>query len=92
MNKNVFILILTTFSIVLSVIYTMWFFNRIVFGNLKILYIKNWSDINKKENFILFTLLSLTIFFGFFPNFILDTTFGTSTYIVELINFKIILI
>ena len=92
MNKNIFILILTTFSVVLSVIYTMWFFNRIVFGNLKILYIKNWSDINKKENFIFFTLLSLTLFFGFFPNFILDTTLSTSMYIIELINFKIILI
>jgi NADH:ubiquinone oxidoreductase subunit 4 (subunit M) len=91
MNKNLFLLILTTLSVVLSVIYTMWFFNRIVFGNLKILYIKNWSDINKKENFTFSILLSLTIFFGLCPNYVLDVTLSTSLYIVELMIFKMIL-
>jgi NADH:ubiquinone oxidoreductase subunit 4 (subunit M) len=68
----------------------MWFFNRIIFGNLKILYIKNWSDLNKKENFICLTLVFFTIFFGIFPNFILDITYGTSFFITELINFKLV--
>jgi NADH:ubiquinone oxidoreductase subunit 4 (subunit M) len=40
-NKNLFVLCIVVFNIVFSVIYTMWFFNRIIFGNLKILYIKN---------------------------------------------------
>ena len=88
-DKNFFILFLSVSSVVLSVIYTMWFFNRIVFGNLKTIYINAWYDINKKENFIFIILLILTLFFGIYPNLILDTIHTSSNYIFELIQFKL---
>ena len=89
-DKNFFILILSASSVVLSVIYTMWFFNRIVFGGLKVNFIKTWSDITRKENFIFFILLFLTFLFGIFPNLILDYTYVSSNYLYELIQFKLI--
>jgi NADH:ubiquinone oxidoreductase subunit 4 (subunit M) len=67
----------------------MWFFNRIVFGNLKTNYIRMWSDITEKENFIYGVLLSLTLLFGICPNLILDYTNTSSLYISELIKFKL---
>jgi NADH:ubiquinone oxidoreductase subunit 4 (subunit M) len=70
----------------------MWFFNRIAFGNLKTNYIKAWSDVDKKENFIYFSLLFLTFLFGIFPNLILDFTNVSSNYIIELIKFKLIIL
>jgi NADH:ubiquinone oxidoreductase subunit 4 (subunit M) len=89
-DKNFFILILSASSVVLSVIYTMWFFNRIVFGGLKVNFIKTWSDITRKENFIFFILLFLIFLFGIFPNLILDYTYVSSNYLYELIQFKLI--
>ena len=70
----------------------MWFLNKIIFGNIKYQYIKNWSDINKKENFILKSLLFLTIFLGIFPNKIFDVTQIESLYLIELIKFKLTII
>lgn len=89
-DKNFFILLLSATSVVLSIIYTMWFFNRIVFGGLKVNYIKTWSDIDKKENFIFFILLFLTLLFGIFPNLILEYTHTSSNYLYELMQFKLI--
>jgi NADH-quinone oxidoreductase subunit M len=40
-EKNFFSLLITVTSIILSVIYTMFLFNRIIFGNLKTNYIRN---------------------------------------------------
>ena len=87
-DNNFFVLWLTTLSLVLSVAYTIWFYNKITFGNIKINYILNWTDIDKKENFIFGILALITIFLGFFPNQILDITYTSSFYIVELIRFK----
>lgn len=87
-EKNLFLLILAASSVVLSVIYTMWFFNRVIFGNVKTNYIQNWNDIDKRENWLFGTFLFCTIIFGIFPNQIFDTTFVTSAYIIELIKFK----
>ena len=87
-DNNFFVLWLTTLSLVLSVAYTIWFYNKITFGNIKINYIQNWKDVDKKENFIFGILTFITIFLGFFPNQILDITYTSSFYIVELIRFK----
>ena len=87
-DNNFFVLWLTSLSLVLSVAYTIWFYNKITFGNIKINYIQNWKDVDKKENFIFGILTFITIFLGFFPNQILDITYTSSFYIVELIRFK----
>lgn len=91
-EKNFFILFILVSSVVFSVIYTMWFLNKIIFGNIKYQYIKNWSDISKKENFILKSLLFLTIFLGIFPNKIFDITQIESLYLIELMKFKLTII
>lgn len=91
-EKNFFILIILVSSVVFSVIYTMWFLNKIIFGNIKYQYIKNWSDITKKESYILKSLLFLTIFLGIFPNKIFDITQIESLYLIELMKFKLTII
>lgn len=91
-DKNFFITLLSSLSVILSVIYTIWFLNRLLFGNTKIIYIQNFADLNSKENFTLFILFVLTIFLGLFPNFILDFSHVTSAYIVELMSFRLNLI
>ena len=76
-EDNLFITILSVLSIILSAIYSVWLINRILFG-----FIKNklnfYSDLSKREKYILLILLFLTFFFGIYPNFILQN--------LELIN------
>jgi NADH:ubiquinone oxidoreductase subunit 4 (subunit M) len=47
--------------------YSLWLFNRIAYGNLKVQHIKGFSDISKREFFLLLPLIFLTIFLGVYP-------------------------
>ena len=60
-------------SIVFSAAYTIYMFNRITFGgSFSKFFEANISDINKREFFILLTLVAFTIIFGIYPAPILD--------------------
>jgi NADH-ubiquinone oxidoreductase chain 4 len=60
-------------SIVFSAAYTIYMFNRIVFGGSFTKFFEaNLSDVNKREFFILFTLVMLTVILGIYPAPILD--------------------
>ena len=51
----------------------LWLYKRVVFGNLEKSEIKDLKDLNFLEGSILFLLSGLVLFFGFYPNLILDT-------------------
>nr|AWL21275.1 NADH dehydrogenase subunit 4 [Gamarada debralockiae] len=60
-------------SIIFSAAYTIYMFNRIVFGgSFSKFFVVIISDVNKREFFILFTLVVLTVILGIYPAPILD--------------------
>jgi NADH-ubiquinone oxidoreductase chain 4 len=60
-------------SIVFSAAYTIYMFNRIAFGgSFSKFFEANISDVNKREFFILFTLVMFTIVLGIYPAPVLD--------------------
>lgn len=60
-------------SIVFSAGYTIYMFNRIAFGGSFSKYFRvNIPDINKREFFILLTLVSFTVVLGIYPSIVLD--------------------
>ena len=60
-------------SIVFSAAYTIYMFNRIAFGgSFSKFFEANISDVNKREFFILLTLVVLTVITGIYPVIILD--------------------
>lgn len=61
------------FSMVLGAVYTLWLYNRIFFGNLKDHSINRFSDVNKKEAYILLTLIVILMLMGIYPKVILTT-------------------
>lgn len=65
--------IIASSSIVFSAGYTIFMFNRIAFGGIFSKYfLFNVPDLNKREFFILLTLVVFTIIFGIYPAFLLD--------------------
>lgn len=70
-------------SIVFSAAYTMFMFNRIVFGgSLSRHFSSSIADVNRREFFILLPLVVLTVLFGIYPSPILDGLhYGVSTLI-----------
>jgi NADH-ubiquinone oxidoreductase chain 4 len=65
--------ILASSSIVFSAAYTIYMFNRIAFGgSFSKDFRANVPDINKREFYILFSLVLFTVIFGIYPTPILD--------------------
>jgi len=65
--------LLSVLGVVICAIYSLWLYNRLVFGNLKISYTKIFKDLNFRE-FVILCLLSLFIFFlGIYPAYILKS-------------------
>lgn len=65
--------VIASSSIVFSAAYTIFMFNRIAFGGSFSLYFKtNIVDVNKREFFILLTLVVFTVVLGIYPAPVLD--------------------
>lgn len=70
-------------SIILSAAYTIYLYNRISFaGSFSKYFLENIYDTTKREFFLLFTLVKVTIIFGIYPSFILD---GLHYYVSSLL-------
>jgi proton-translocating NADH-quinone oxidoreductase chain M len=52
--------------------YSLWLFNRVVYGNLKTQYLNQFCDIEKREFFVFLPLLLGTFIMGVYPEIFLD--------------------
>jgi NADH-quinone oxidoreductase subunit M len=73
-SKNISIMILTASGMLFSSLYSIWLFNRLCFGNVKLQYIGKYKDLTGVEVSCLFPLIILTIIFGIAPDIILTYT------------------
>jgi hypothetical protein len=63
------ILLVLGLSTLLTVSYSLFLFNRVSFGSLKMQYIKAFSDLNRREVMLIVPLFFINFFFGLVPNF-----------------------
>lgn len=64
--------------------YSLWLFNRVSYGNLKIQYLKNYIDINKREAYIFLPLILGTIIIGLYPEVFLNSMHMSVNMLVEI--------
>ena len=60
-------------SMVLGGIYSLWLLNRILYGNLKIQYINMFTDLNKREVYVIGPLCLIILYLGIYPELFIDT-------------------
>ena len=72
-QKSFLAAILASIGIILGAAYMLWLYKRVIFGRLEKSELKELKDLNLSEGTILFSLVILVLFFGFYPNVILDT-------------------
>ena len=70
---NFLVAIIASIGVVLSAAYMLWLYKRVVFGKLEKNNLKKIPDLNNSEIGVLFTLGTLIVFFGFYPEPFLDT-------------------
>jgi proton-translocating NADH-quinone oxidoreductase chain M len=74
-------------GVVLGGAYSLWLFNRIVFGNLKIQYTSKFLDVSFRELMVFFPLVAGTGAVGVYPNIFLSSLHMSVNYLVEFLYF-----
>ena len=69
-NFSFFLFLLVLIVFFLSVIYSIWLPNRVIFGNIK--YQGDSFDIDEREFYVIILYFSLSLYLGFFPSGILN--------------------
>ena len=90
--KNDFLVILSALSVVLSAIYSIWIYNRVVYGTLKIESenVSNYTDLNRDEFYILVILTIAMLILGIHSSFVTTLTNMPINAILEIVEQKIL--
>lgn len=80
-KENTLAAVISALGVILSGSYSLWLYNRVVFGNIKVNYTQLFNDINLREFFIMFSLLVFLLLLGISPNIFLRRIHACSTLI-----------
>ena len=83
---------IASLGVILGAAYMLWLYRRIVFGKLINKELLKISDLDKSELFILICLALPTLFFGFYPEPLLNTINVSISNLIETYNYKISLV
>lgn len=72
---------IASIGVILGAVYAIWLYNRVMFGSVKIEFLKKFSDLNKKEFLLSFVLVVLILITGIYPSLITDYL-HVSTYLI----------
>nr|YP_005090325.1 NADH dehydrogenase subunit 4 [Phaeodactylum tricornutum]ADY18501.1 NADH dehydrogenase subunit 4 [Phaeodactylum tricornutum] len=84
---NTIITILSAMSIIIGGAYSLWLFNRIVYGNLKTQHTNTFLDISAREFLIFLPLISGTFIMGIYPDIFLNPIHMSVNIMIELLYF-----
>jgi proton-translocating NADH-quinone oxidoreductase chain M len=74
-------------SMIIGGCYSLWLFNRIAYGNLKIQYFNKFLDLSKREFMVFLPLILGTLIMGLVPNIFLDSIHMSVNVLIELMYF-----
>jgi len=80
-QQNPIIAVLGASGILLSACYSIFLYNRISYGNISP-YLPPLKDLNRREYFLLFSLLLPIVIFGILPNILLDSLHMSVTSLI----------
>ena len=88
-KKSILVTVIASLGIILAAAYMLWLYRRVVFGDLLNDEIKSMTDLKKSELIILWSLAIPTIFFGFYPEPLLNTIEVSVQNVLEMYNLSI---
>lgn len=86
-RMNVLITCFSAFCLIISTCYSLWLFNRLCFGNLKLQFVNNFLDLNFREVVIFIPLILISLFSGLCSNVFLKLIHCNVNYLMEFIYF-----
>ena len=85
-KKSFLVATIASLGVILAAAYMLWLYKRIIFGEILINELKKLNDLSKTELFILSSLVFPIIFFGFYPEPLLNTVEVSIRDLIEMYN------
>lgn len=82
-QRNSLIATLAAIGMILGAAYSLWLYNRVVFGNFKPNYITKFSDLNRREVFIFIPFIIGVIWMGIYPEIFLDSMHTSVSNLIQ---------
>ena len=88
-QKSFLVATIASLGIILAAGYMLWLYKRVIFGNLVNKKLFKISDLNKSEKFILWSLALPILFFGFYPEVLVNTIEVSIINLIEIYNYNL---
>jgi NADH-quinone oxidoreductase subunit M len=88
-KDNFLVAVLASLGVILGAAYMLWLYKRVVFGKLVNEDLKQLTDLNKSEIVILISLAIPTLFFGFYPEPLMNTIEVSVKNLIDMYNLNI---
>ncbi len=90
-KDNFLVAVIASIGVILGAAYILWMYKRVVFGNLVNTDLKKMVDLNKSEIFILLSLAIPILFFGFYPEPLINTIEVSIENLITTYNEKLVI-
>ena len=88
-KDNFLVAVLASLGVILGAAYMLWLYKRVVFGKLVNEDLKQLTDLNKSEIVILISLAIPTLYFGFYPEPLMNTIEVSVKNLIDMYNLNI---
>ncbi len=85
-KKNILVATIASLGIILAAAYMLWLYKRVIFGDLLNNDLKKMIDLQMSEIIILWSLAIPTVFFGFYPEPLINTVEVSVRNLIDLYN------
>ena len=89
-KDNFLVAVIASLGVILGAAYMLWLYRRVVFGKLINKDLLNISDLNNSERFILWSLALPVLFFGFYPEPLINTIEVSVNDLIRTYNISVI--
>jgi|TARA_B100001094_G_scaffold312524_1_gene349289 NADH-quinone oxidoreductase subunit M len=88
-KDNFFIAVIASLGVILGAAYMLWLYKRVIFGKLINKDLTKMVDLNRSEYFLLICLAIPTLFFGFYPDPLINTIEVSVNDLINMYNINL---
>ena len=88
-KDNFLVAVLASLGVIIGAAYMLWLYKRVIFGKLINSELKKMIDLNKSEAFTLTCLAIPTLYFGFYPEPLINTIEVSISDLIDTYNFSL---
>ena len=89
-KDNFLVAVLASLGVIIGAAYMLWLYKRVIFGKLINSELKKMIDLNKSEVFVLTCLAIPTLYFGFYPEPLINTIEVSISDLIDTYNFNVV--